>query len=139
MSFDCKLYRYSNSDFGSCLDDRRSISAHVFSLGSGVVAWSSKKQSITALSSTEAEYVAVAFVACQAIQIRGILSELQQQYNKATIIYCDNKSTIHMTKNAALLSRTNTQTRGCISSKIQSQVRCWIFNIATPKISWLMC
>ncbi|KAJ8628315.1 hypothetical protein MRB53_021622 [Persea americana] len=106
MTDNGKLYGYSDSDFGSCLDDRRSISAHVFSLGSGVVAWSSKKQPITALSSTEAEYVAVAFAACQAVWIRGILSELQEQSKAPTIIFCDNKSTIFMTKNAALHSRT---------------------------------
>lgn len=61
-----KLYGYLDSDFGSCFDDQRSISAHVFTLGSGVIAWSSKKQPITALSSTEAEYIAVTFAACQA-------------------------------------------------------------------------
>lgn len=104
MSADGKLYGYFDSDFESCLDDRRSISAHVFTLGSGVVAWSSKKQPITALSSTEAEYVAVTFAACQAIWIRGILSELQEQQNTPTVIFCDNKSTIFMTKNAALHS-----------------------------------
>lgn len=77
-----KLYGYSDSDFGSCLDDRRSISAHVFTLGSGVVAWSSKKQPITALSITKAEYVAMTFAACQAVWITGLLTNLQALHSR---------------------------------------------------------
>lgn len=38
-----------------------------------------KKKPITALLSTEAEYVVVAFAACQVVWLRGILSDLQQQ------------------------------------------------------------
>lgn len=39
-----KLYGYSDSDWAGCVDDRKSTSGHVFTFGSGVVSWSSKKQ-----------------------------------------------------------------------------------------------
>ncbi|XP_020533193.1 secreted RxLR effector protein 161-like [Jatropha curcas] len=62
-----KLYGFTDGDWAGLLDDRRSISANVFTLGSGVITWSSKKQATVALSTSEAEYVAAALAACQAI------------------------------------------------------------------------
>ncbi|XP_039136403.1 uncharacterized mitochondrial protein AtMg00810-like [Dioscorea cayenensis subsp. rotundata] len=49
------LVGFVDSDWGACIDDRRSTTGWVFSLGSGSIAWASKKQDSTALSSTEAE------------------------------------------------------------------------------------
>ena len=53
-----------------CLEDRKSTSGCMFSLGSGAISLSSKKQDIVALSSSEVEYVAVTGVACQAVWLR---------------------------------------------------------------------
>ncbi|KAL7584095.1 secreted RxLR effector protein 161-like [Lactuca sativa] len=69
-----KLYWFIDSDWGGCLKDRRSTSGYVFSLGSGVVSWSSKKQDIVALSSSEAEYFTTTSSACQAMWLRRILN-----------------------------------------------------------------
>jgi len=68
-------------------------------LGLGVVAWSSKKQSIVTLSTTQAEFVATTACACQAIWFRRILEELQFKQRGPTAIYCDNISTIKLSKN----------------------------------------
>ncbi|PKA50942.1 Retrovirus-related Pol polyprotein from transposon TNT 1-94 [Apostasia shenzhenica] len=100
------LCGFTDSDWASSSDDRKSISASVFSLGSGAVTWSSKKQATTALSSSEAEYVAATSAACQAIWFRRILAELHQRQEGATEIFCDNKSTIAMTKNPVFHGRT---------------------------------
>ncbi|CAL5345664.1 unnamed protein product [Camellia sinensis] len=104
--FNFKLSGFTDSDWESSLDDRWSISANVFTLGSGVITWSSKKQATVALSSSEAEYVAATSAACQAIWLRRMLAELQQRQEGATEIFCDNKATIFMTKNPAFHSRT---------------------------------
>jgi hypothetical protein len=101
-----KLCGYTDSDWASSLDDRRSVSANVFTLGSGVITWSSKKQTIAALSTSEAEYVAATSAACQAIWLRRVLADLQQKQKGATKIFCDNKATISMTKNPTFHSRT---------------------------------
>ncbi|KAL6178293.1 hypothetical protein ACLB2K_049811 [Fragaria x ananassa] len=62
-----ELVAYTNSDYASDCDDRKSTSGYVFKLSGGAVAWSSKKQPIVTLSTTEAEYVAAATCACQSI------------------------------------------------------------------------
>ncbi|KAL0551706.1 hypothetical protein IC582_010795 [Cucumis melo] len=73
---DFKLCGFTDSDWASSLDDRRSVSANVFTLGLGVITWSSKKQAIVALSSSEAEYAATTSATCQTIWLRRMLTEL---------------------------------------------------------------
>jgi hypothetical protein len=46
-------------DWGSVCGDRRSVSAHVVKIGRGAVSWKSRKQACVAVSSTEAEYMAL--------------------------------------------------------------------------------
>lgn len=70
------MLRYSDSDFAGDLDDRKSSSGAVFMLNSGAVSWSSKKQQIVTLSTTEAEFVAAASNSCQAIWLRRLLEIL---------------------------------------------------------------
>ncbi|KAA0046865.1 putative gag-pol polyprotein, identical [Cucumis melo var. makuwa] len=84
----------------------RSVSVNVFTLASGVITWSSKKQAIVALSSSEAEYAAATSAACQAIWLRRMLTELQHEQEGATVIFRDNKATTSMTKNPTFHSRT---------------------------------
>ena len=49
---------YSDSDHGGNLDNGRSTGGYVVKIGSGAVCWSSKLQSLVALSTTEAEHIA---------------------------------------------------------------------------------
>ena len=74
-------------------------------LGSSVVSFSSKKQPIVTLSTTEAEYVAATSCACQAIWLKRVLEELQFKQEGATPIYCDNSSAIKLSKNPILHGR----------------------------------
>ena len=94
-----ELIGYTDSDFAGSVDDRKSTSGYVFSLGSGAVAWASKKQPIVTLSSAEAEYVAAAAAACQTVWMRKVLDELLHEQKEATQIYCDNMSAIALSKN----------------------------------------
>lgn len=75
-------------------------------LGSGPIAWASKKQATVALSSTEAEYVAATTAACQAIWLRRLLKDLNQQQVQATRVFCDNVSAVALTKNPVMHGRT---------------------------------
>ncbi|CAL2227364.1 unnamed protein product [Prunus armeniaca] len=63
---DGKLLAFTDSNYAGDMKDRKSTSGYVFLLSSGVVSWSSKKQPIVTLSTTEAEFVAAVVCACQA-------------------------------------------------------------------------
>lgn len=52
------LTGYADADWANCLDDRRSYTGYVFTLFDSIISWESRKQRTTALSSTEAEYMA---------------------------------------------------------------------------------
>ncbi|GKU97879.1 hypothetical protein SLEP1_g10958 [Rubroshorea leprosula] len=71
-----------------------------------VISWSSKKQAFTALSSSEVEYISLTVAACQVTWTRRILEDMKQLLVKPTTIFCDNQSTIAMTKNPIFQSQT---------------------------------
>ena len=101
-----RLCGYTNSDWASSLDDRRTFSANLFTLGSSVVSWSSTKQATTSLSTSKTEYIATSSADCQAVWLSRVLADLQQEQRGETEIFCDNNKTISMTKNSTLHSRT---------------------------------
>ncbi|XP_038713373.1 secreted RxLR effector protein 161-like [Tripterygium wilfordii] len=104
-SVDC-LVEYSDSGYGGDLEDRKSTSGYAFIYGSAPIAWSSKKQPIVTLSTTEAEFIAAAHCACQVVWMRRLLSELQCSQTDATHIMCDNSSTIKLSKNPIMHRRS---------------------------------
>ena len=55
------LTEYTDAYYGSAKDDRKSTSGWLSCLGGGPIFWSSKRQSVVALSSCEAEYIAFFF------------------------------------------------------------------------------
>lgn len=100
------LLGFTDSDYAGDQDDRRSTSGYAFIMGSGAVSWSSKKQQIVTLSTTEAEFVAAAACASQAIWLRRLLEELGFHQNSPTPVYCDNTSAIKLSKNPVLHGRS---------------------------------
>ena len=58
-----------------------------------------EKQPVVSLSTTEAEYIAATFCACQCIWLRRILEQLGDEEKEETVILCDNSSTIQLSKN----------------------------------------
>lgn len=73
------LVEYRDSDWAGDTETRKSTSGYIFSLGLGVISWSSKKQQVVALSTAEAEYIALASTACQAIWLSRMLCELMHE------------------------------------------------------------
>ncbi|XP_039134406.1 secreted RxLR effector protein 161-like [Dioscorea cayenensis subsp. rotundata] len=98
MNDNFRLAGYSDSDWGGSQDDQKSTTGWVFAFGSGAIAWCSKKQPITALSSTEAEYIS----AREAVWLCRLLEDLSERQDFATIILCANRSAISISKNPAL-------------------------------------
>ena len=90
---------YSDADWAGDVNDRKSTSSYLFQISGGAVTWSSKKQSCVALSTAEAEYVALSSAAQEAVWMRQLTTELQSSPKAPTVMYEDNQSAISMTKN----------------------------------------
>ncbi|WVY99219.1 hypothetical protein V8G54_031370 [Vigna mungo] len=93
------LEAWCDADWSGDQDDRKSTFGYVFKLLGASISWCSKKQSVVALSSCEAEYISAAEAACQGAWIETVLQELKIQYNKPICLMVDNKSAINLSKN----------------------------------------
>ena len=100
-----ELHAFCDADFGGCKVDRKSISDTCQFLGNMLISWSSKKQNSVALSTTEAEYVAIASCCAQVLWMKQQLVDFNQDQDKISI-KCDNTSAINLTKNPVHHSRT---------------------------------
>ena len=97
-NFELKLKGFSDSDWASCPDSRRSITGFCIYLGNSLVSWKSKKQHIVSRSSSEAEYRALA--AASEIQwLTYLLQDLPIPFHAPALLYCDNKSALHLAAN----------------------------------------
>ena len=93
---DAEVYGYTDSDFSGDQDEKKSTAGHIFMIEGAPISWSSRKQSIVALSSCEAEYVAASYAACQAAWIEMLLEELKIMEPKKIKLFVDNKSAINL-------------------------------------------
>ena len=90
------LILYTDSDFAGSRLDYRSTTGYCTILGGNLVTWRSKKQSVVAKSSTEAEFRALSKGIDEAMWIKYILDDLKIMYKSPIIIRCDNKSAISL-------------------------------------------
>ena len=86
--------------------DSRSVSGFIFQLQGGAISLNCKRQSTTALSSTEAEYISLTSATQEAIWLRNFCVELEIMKKIPTIIYCDNMGALELAKNAHFTKRT---------------------------------
>ena len=101
-----RLEGYIDTDWAGYKADRRSASEFVFSLGSGAISWSSKKQPTVSLSSTEAEYRGATVATCEVVWLKRILKDLGIPLTDLIRIFCDNMSSLYFTRNLVFHSRT---------------------------------
>ena len=92
-------------DYAGDLDKRRSTTGYLFTMASGPVSWRSTLQSIVALSTTEAEYMAAGEAMKEAIWMHGLITDLGLHQKQAEV-HCDCKSAIHLAKNQVHHART---------------------------------
>jgi hypothetical protein len=102
------LLGYTDSDWAGDAATRRSTSGYIFNVGSGAISWSSKRQTVVALSSCEAEYMGETQATKEAVWLRSLLKELlaNKEEPTATIIFGDNQGAIALAKNPQFHSRT---------------------------------
>ncbi|GKA60733.1 retrovirus-related pol polyprotein from transposon TNT 1-94 [Tanacetum coccineum] len=98
------LTAYADADHAGCQDTKRSTFGSAQFLSDKLINWSSKKQKITAISSTEAEYIALSGCCAQILWMRSQLTDYRFAFNKIPL-YCNNKRAIALWCNNVQHSR----------------------------------
>nr|KYP68561.1 Retrovirus-related Pol polyprotein from transposon TNT 1-94 [Cajanus cajan] len=96
-----QLQVISYSDFVDCLDDRKSTSDFVFMMAGGAISWKSVKQTLTASSTIEAEYVSCYETTCQVVWLKNLISgfHIVESISRPLVIYCENIAAMHFSQN----------------------------------------
>ena len=101
-----QLNGYSDSDYANCLDTSRSIGGYCFTLGSGVISWSSRKQPTVADSSCYAEYITLHSASHEVIFLRQLLDGLALLPPGSTQLFCDNDAATRLSEDHVWHSHT---------------------------------
>nr|GEU82753.1 uncharacterized mitochondrial protein AtMg00810-like [Tanacetum cinerariifolium] len=102
------LTAFADADYAGCQDTRRSTSGSLQFLRDRLISWSSKRQKSVAISSTEAEYIALSGCCAQILWMRSQLTDYGIGFNKIPMC-CDNKSAIALCCNNVQHSRSKHQ------------------------------
>ncbi|GMF12666.1 unnamed protein product [Phytophthora lilii] len=100
------LEAYTDADWGSNLDDRRSVSGIMVLIDDAPVVFKSKYQRTVALSSAEAEYMVLSLCTQEVLWTRAMLKDLGHEQVGATVIWEDNQGAIGLASNAGYNART---------------------------------
>ncbi|GJS32525.1 retrotransposon protein, putative, ty1-copia subclass [Tanacetum coccineum] len=96
-STELRVKCYCDAGFETDRDDTKSQTGYVFILNRGAVDWKSSKQSTTAMSATESEYIAASEAAMEVVWIRKFISGLGivPTINEHLNMYCNNSAAVH--------------------------------------------
>lgn len=90
---------FTDADYARCLDTRKSRSGFLFLLNNGPICWSSQRQNVVSLSTTEAEYIALANGTKEAVWLRRMLCNLKIACELIPLMV-DNQSAIKLANNS---------------------------------------
>lgn len=99
------LTGYTDSDMAGDIDTFRSTSGYLTTFAGGAVSWQSRLQKCVALSTTEAEFIAVTEACKELLYLKRFLKELgcsQKRY----VLLCDSQSAIHLGKHPTFHSKS---------------------------------
>ena len=96
---------FCDSDFATNYDNRKSQTGYIFTLYGSAISWKSGLQSVVALSTTEAEYIALAEAVKESFWVMGILRDFGI-CQKAVTVHCDSSSAISLTKHQVFHERS---------------------------------
>jgi len=113
---------YSDVDWAGSPSYRRSTSGYCISIGGNLISWKSKKQSVVARTSVEAEYRVMALAACELVWLKQLYRELQFGDVTQMTLVCDNQAALHISSNPVFHKRTKHIDIDChfIQEKIMS-------------------
>ncbi|XP_070672606.1 uncharacterized mitochondrial protein AtMg00810-like [Malus domestica] len=101
-----RILGYTDADWAGNALDRKSITGFCTFVRGNLVIWKSKKQSVVARSSAEAEYRAMVSTACELIWLKNLLLDLGFPHQQPMSLYCDNQATMHIASNPIFHERT---------------------------------
>jgi len=101
-----KLIGFFYSDWAGSDEEMMSTSGYCFAIGGSIFCWNSKKQSVVAHSTAEAEYIAAYVATKQLIWLRKMLNDLDFDQRSPTELFSDNTSAITISKNSIFHDRT---------------------------------
>ena len=90
---------YTDADHAGNPDNGRSTSGYLVKMGSGAISWQSRLQSLVALSTTEAEYVAATTAGQEILFLRNLLTAFGYDLSSPSTLYIDNQSALQVAKN----------------------------------------
>lgn len=93
-----KVTSFVDSDYAGDLDRRRSLTGYVLKLAGGLISWRATLQSTVALSTTEAEYMAITEAVKEALWLKGSVNSLGL-HQDSIVVFCNRQSAIHLSKN----------------------------------------
>ncbi|XP_019085897.1 PREDICTED: uncharacterized protein LOC109126631 [Camelina sativa] len=103
---DLTLTAFTDADWGSCKDSRRSTTGYCMFLGTSLISRKSKKQDTLSMSSAESEYRAMGFPVKEIRWLVNLLGELHAPQTKAVAFFCDSIAAIHIANNVVFHERT---------------------------------
>ena len=103
-----KVTGFVDSDFAGCEDSRKSTTGWVFTLAGGPISWSSQRQKTVATSTMDAEYIACAEAAKEAVWIRNFINDLRIPgvYIDTVPLFIDCNSALKLTRNPEFHSKS---------------------------------
>jgi hypothetical protein len=100
-----KLVGWSDSDYASDIGERPSRTGYVFMLNGAAVSLKSQRQQTVALSTAEAEYMALTTATQEGIFLKQLLHEFHQDSGSSITIHEDNQSCVALSKNSMTTGR----------------------------------
>ncbi|CAA7042927.1 unnamed protein product [Microthlaspi erraticum] len=121
------LNAFSDADWGTDTESRRSITGYCVYLGKSLITWKSKKQDVVSRSSTESEYRSMAQTTCELLWLQQLLTFLQVEVCTFAKLFCDNKSAIYIATNPVFHERTKHVEIDCHT--VRNQVKNWFLKL----------
>ena len=91
---------FSDSDYAACMDDKMCTSCYIFMMDVRAVFWKSVKQTLTASSTMEAEYMVCYDATCHVIWLRNFISSLEvvHSISRPLKLFCDNSVIVYFAR-----------------------------------------
>ena len=107
-TYSLEVIGYFDAEFAGCVDSRKSTSGYIFKLANGAVSWRSAKQTLTATSIMEVEFIFRLEASSHGIWLKSFISghRIVDSISRPLKLYCDNSVTVFMAKNNKSGSRS---------------------------------